>query len=719
MNSVTNGSPLRIAPLPLLALAVVLGLTVVVTVVVLAQKRPWLGIDLKPSSEGVRVVAAEGPAAAIPPGTVLKSVENAEEQLELTAFDLTTEPDGAMGSYANYRRFLDRQSQLARIQNSAEVVFVADDGARFVVEPIAEGRPLRDFPPDFWVQCFVGLVAWMVSAAVFSFRQREPAARYLLLSGAATLIFAPAAAVYTTRELAVDGTLLRWASDLNFFGGSLFAASFVALLLVYPRRIAPRWVGPAVVALFVVWFAAQHIGVFESMTFARRFLVMVGVLATFVLAGVHWRGTGRDPLARAALQWFLLSWVVGTGVFAIFILLPQTFGIDTSSIQGYAFLLFLLVYGGLAFGILRYRLFELGDWWRRALAWAAAMLLLVVLDCLFLYGLHFSIGASLALALLICGVVWLPLRSWLLFRFTGRHHPPMKDLFDQVMDAALAPPGDDDRAQRWRNVMISVFNPLEISPCDAAAVAIREDGLVMEIPAVDDIAGMRLGYARAGHGLFGPRDAEMAAELVSMLKHGIESLASYQKGVAEERGRIARDMHDNIGAQLLSALHSRDTTAKDAKIRETLADLREVINHSPQDGVSLDETLAELRMETAERLDAAGIQLDWNTQACNHARFSPAVSHSIRSIIREAVSNVIRHSGAGKASLSIHPDGTTLCLEVTDDGTGFDPAGTRDGHGLENIRTRIGLLNGNLEITNRNPIGIRLHARIPMLCPTK
>lgn len=723
MNHAVTGSRLRIAPLPVMAFAVALGVAVVVMVTLLAQQRPWLGIELEPTADGTGAVvdSAKGPAAAIPEGTVLASVENAVDRVDLTAFDLTIEPDGTMGNYANYRRFLERQTRLAQIQDSAEVIFTSEDGARFVIVPASSGRPLGDFPPDFWVQCFVGLVAWLVSAAVFAFRPREPAARYLLLSGAATLLFAPAAAVYTTRELAVNGLLLQWASDLNFFGGSLFAASFVALLLVYPRRVAPRWVGPAVVALYVIWFVAQQIGVFESMTFARRFLVMVGVGATFVITGIHWRGTGRDPLARAALQWFLLSWVLGTGMFAIFILLPQTFGVDTSPIQGYSFLLFLLVYGGLAFGILRYRLFELGDWWRRVVTWAAAVLTLVVLDLFFLYGLHLSLGTSLALALLICGVVWLPFRYWLWQRFAGRLNNRMKDLFGQVMAVALTPLGEVERVERWRGLLKSVFEPLEIATCDAAdpaGVAIREDGLAMEIPSVAGIGGLKLGYARGGHSLFHPSDAALANELVSMLDHGTESLASYQKGAAEERGRIARDMHDNIGAQLLAALHNRDIDVKDAKIRETLADLREVINNAPNGNSSIDETLAELRMETAERLDAAGMKLKWDSMACDRTGLARTVSHALRSIIREAVSNAIRHSGARVVSVSVSLEDGAIRLAVTDDGCGFDPAKARGGNGLANILARLDLLNGTLDMTSNNT-GTRLVACIPVEINTR
>lgn len=691
-------------------------MAVMVVVTLLAHQRPWLGMRLAPSDMGVVLVSARGPAVEIPLGTVITAVENANDRVELTAFDLTTEPDGAMGDYTQYERFLKRQTRLERIQKSERVFFTAVDGTRHEVEPVADGRPLADFPPDFWVQCVVGLVAWLVSAAVFAFRPHEPAARYLLLSGVATLIFAPAAAVYTTRELAVDGTLLRWASDLNFFGGSLFAASFVALLLVYPRRIAPRWVGIAVVVLYVVWFVLQQVGVFESMTFARRFLVMVGVATTFVLAAVHWRGTGRDPLGRAALQWFLLSWVVGTGVFTIFILLPQTFGVDTSPIQGYAFLLFLLVYGGLAFGILRYRLFDLGLWWRRALSWAVMVLLLVLFDMLFLYGLHLTVSASLSLALLVCGVFWIPARGFLWNRFIARRADRTADLLDKTTAVALTPADDHGRAKRWQELMQLLFAPLEISICDGAAVTavqIEQDGLVMRIPAADGLPGLRLAYAHGGRSLFRPDDAALATELIFMTGHLLDSLAAYHKGVNEERSRMARDMHDNIGAQLLAALHSCEPATKDARIREALADLRECVNHPATGTASLDEMLANLRMETAERLEAVGMTLRWESPMDDPAGLARTTVHALRSIIREAVSNAIRHANAREMSIHIRNQNSELTLEIDDDGCGFDPDTHHDGNGLINLRERLKSVGGSHEIRS-NGDGTRIAVRIPI-----
>lgn len=715
MNPLEVRTRLRLPPLKMLTGALVIGLAVVVLVCVIAHQRPWLGLKFSAAKggKGAVVMASEGPGRGVPVGTVVMKIGSGQEEMEIEALDLTIEPDGVIGDYATYRSFLQRQGRLAAIQGAGEIFLTDAEGKVFRVTPDREGRPLSTLPPDFWVGLGVGLIAWLVSAAVFAFRPREASARYLLLSGMATLIFAPGAAVYTTRELAMDGTLFRWASDLNFFGGSLFAASFVALLLVYPRRLAPAWVGMGVVGLYVIWFVMQQVDVFESKIFARRFLVMVGVLTTFVLAGVHWFGTRRDPVGRAALQWFLLSWVLGTGMFAMFFLLPQTFGVDTTPMQGYAFLLFLLVYGGLAFGILRYRLFELGEWWRRVMVWVCSALILVALDLFFMFGLHLSTGVSLTLALVICGLIWLPFRTWVWERLVGKKERQLGDLFGEVMNIALAPQGG---GEKWKGLLRRVFDPLgmEEEKMRRTGVAIERDGLALCLPGMGGNPALRLEYARGGRSLFTRKDAALAGELVTMLRHGIESRNAYEKGVAEERGRIARDVHDNIGAQLLGALHSGDAPSKDAKIREAIADLREFINHSTAKHLSLDETLAELRVETAERLAVAGVDLEWTSGGDEGGHLAAPVIHALRSIIREAVTNIIRHAEASRVGVSVVLKEGWVSLKVVDDGKGFEEHGLQRGRGILNMRERTERLGGTL-VWENGKTGTSLVVRIQIL----
>ena len=164
---------------------------------------------------------------------------------------------------------------------------------------------------------------------------------------------------------------------------------------------------------------------------------------------------------------------------------------------------------------------------------------------------------------------------------------------------------------------------------------------------------------------------------------------------------------------MLSALHTRDAAHKDATIRETLADLRDMINNASADGLSFDETLAELRVETADRLAAAGIDLHWTSEAGETPGLAPDATHALRSIIREAISNVIKHADARLVTLTVSRQPDLVALEIVDDGKGFDPASVQRGNGLDNMRVRLERLHGQLDLENHGN-GTRLAARFPI-----
>lgn len=689
-------------PGPLLACMAGYALFLTALVLLLAHRQPWLGLDLSYDAKiGAAVVMeSDGPSAAIPAGTALTHIAAGGRSMALQARDFIPEPDGVLETYEIYDAFIARQGALAVLQAGPEVVFTDTEAREWRVTP-GRDRPLSSLPVAFWVHLAVGLVAWLIASAVWVFRREDLSAWYLLLSGWSTAVFSPMAGIYATRELAMPGGLFRVLSDLNFMGGSIFAGTLVALLLCYPRQVGPKWLGVAAVTVQVAWFVAQQAGVFESMVFARRILVMVALAATFGLSWWQWRLTRRDPVGRAALRWFLLSWVLGSGVFCLLILMPQMFGIDTSGVQGYAFLLFLLVYAGLAFGILRFRLFGLDEWWARIMTWMGALALLVVLDLLFLLQLQFSSGMSLSLALLICGLVWLPLRGFMAQRFLGRTKDDVSNIFKAVVDVALTPCAEK-RGELWIACLRKKFDPLRAESAVATSPepAIEDNGLALVVPGIADIGAVRLAYARGGRALFTPRDADAAKELTGMLAHVIGSRTAYEQGVRVERGRIARDIHDNIGAQLLSALHSREANRREEVLRGAIADLRGIINDASNPELSAEEALGGLRHETAERFEAAGVALDWRVaDETGGTGLPPKLLHGLRPLIREVASNILKHAGAKIATVRIQCGAEGVTVLVEDDGSGFDPRMAKRGNGLANMEARAAEAGGRVEWT--------------------
>ena len=685
------------APTRLLALALVVVLAVMVGATVYAASQPWLGlrITFDARAGGAVVQSAERPSAQIPVGTVITTVSGGGQTLRLEPKDLTGQVDGSFGPYAEYQRFMARQGAYATMMRLPQLTFTDTAGRAWTVSP-APHRPLRSLPIDFWIGIVVGGVSGLIPAAIFVFRPREASARWVLLSGVSMMICAPAGVMYAERELAIPELDFYLINGANFFSGNLASAAFFALLLYYPKQIAPRWAGLALVAFFLAWWLAQALGLFPDLTFARRFLTIVALGGCFVLGAIHWGLTRRDPLARAALSWFLLSWVVMAGAFGFLILAPQMFGIDTSPIEPYGFLLFLLIYGGLAVGIMRYRLFELGEWWGRIVAWTLGLLMLAALDMLFLAVLQFSAGASLSLALLICGLVWLPFRGWLAEKVLRR--PPRDDraTFEGVVQIGLSASPEDQFA-RWVEVLRKRFDPLNIDVADATdRPRLDQDGLALITPSMQSIPALRLQYARGGRALFSPADLAEAGSLSDMLRFVFDSRDSYERGVAGERKRIAGDIHDNLGATLLSALHSRDGERKDRYIRETLADLRSIVTEPTGPETDLADTLARSRKEMSERLQVRGVTLVWPVDAAPPAGVDSRTAQSLRAMLRELTNNILKHAAATQVCVTLAEDGGDLVMTVEDDGQGFDAAQVTPGAGLGGLADRATAHGGSL-----------------------
>ncbi len=722
----------RLTPFSVLVSAALIGIIAFLSVLHLALDQPWMGMRLSagPASDGgaarvqgllIESVAPRGPAAALPVNTRLTALNG----MELTPQDLLEEPD-TLESYPALTAFFQRQSRLraALTQEEARLIVA---GAPFTIKP-APGRPLWSLPPVFWVQIVTGFATAFIGVWVWSFRQREFSAQLLMAAGICISISAFSAALYSTRELALNGVLFNRLSAINHFGTLGFGAAMSALFLIYPRRLAPGWVlWLLALGVGVVWLLDTARPPFAGPTLGLHFPAVLLMALILAAAIAQYRKARGDPAARAALRWFALSVSVGAGSFVAVILLPNLFGATPTISQGYAFLLFLVAFIGIAISVARYRLFELEDWTFSILFYFGAVALLLTVDALLIWVVAFERVPAFSLALLLVALLYLPSRDYLGRRLTNIRDIDRKELFDQVVEAALSRDAPEQE-RKWRHIINMLFQPLYLqaerrtleNKPELKTPEIIEDGLVLRIPGAGAAPPLRLSYAYQGRRLFSPRDARFAAEVWTMLVHTIERRDAQERGAQEERARITRDIHDNIGAQLLSALHSNASERKDLMIRASLADLRDIINNSAQDDRRLAELLADLRQETSERLSSAQVALHWRVHdaARLNERVAPAnVAHACRSILREMVSNVIFHAHASRAVVEFRLQGDALRLIFEDNGKGLQGASPAVGNGLNNMRARLETLGGLLELETARP-GLRLKACFPLRTAT-
>ena len=710
--------PARLTPNVLLSAAVALSVVLAAIMLGVAMEQRWLGLGVTPQTEldlaWIDRVDPNGPSQASAPSSVLVAITGRDgERIEIGPEDLIEEPD-ALASYEAMQAFFARQEVIAEALGMKPVVIETEHLSiprRDEVLPPSQ-RPATSLPPAFWMQIGVGLAGFWIGAWIWALRRGEWATRFLLLAGAGLMISAFPAAVYSTRELALPGRLFSVLSTFNHIGALTFGVGMIGLFLVYPRRlVSPNWLAfPAVI--LGAWQVVDILQLADGPGLGFHLAVVLAMLAIVVLVAIQFKVTRGHPRDRAALAWLGLAVVVGAGAFVATVIAPNVLGIGAFVSQGEAFLFFLLVYVGVALGVARYRLFQLDEWAFRILFYVVGVLLLLVLDAILIVTIVDERAPAFALSLLIVALAWLPLRDMLARLVLRRAEPSRGNLFRQVMDVALTPPGRDQQA-RWRALLEDAFRPLSIAPGDAEAPVLIDDGLALAVPGPGNLPDYRLDYASGGRKLFSLRDADLAAELTAMLANALESREAYEKGVAEERERIARDIHDNIGVQLMGALHSRGLARKDMMIRETLTDLRDIINNASNPDLSFDEMLADLRSQISEHLFAAGVKMKWEVENAGPAILPLAAAHTVRSVVREAVQNALKHGQPRSIRVAVRLDEDAIALTVADNGSGFDPGSVQAGNGLANMQARVTSLGGRFNVASGTE-GTRIEAQFPV-----
>lgn len=216
----------------------------------------------------------------------------------------------------------------------------------------------------------------------------------------------------------------------------------------------------------------------------------------------------------------------------------------------------------------------------------------------------------------------------------------------------------------------------------------------------------------AGRGLFGPVHLKIARQLTGLMNHAEQSRDAFERGAAGERRRIARDLHDDVGARLLSGLHKPDIDQTREVLREAIADMRTIVGGLTGAALPLSKVVAELRHETDRRLESAGIGLDWpiSPAEADETALTYRVYKNWGSAHREIVSNAIKHSGAKTVRIRLEREGPAVVMTVSDDGRGMTSG---VGNGLSNIDKRMAELGGAIAYPAAEQ-GVTVRVTIPL-----
>jgi signal transduction histidine kinase len=187
------------------------------------------------------------------------------------------------------------------------------------------------------------------------------------------------------------------------------------------------------------------------------------------------------------------------------------------------------------------------------------------------------------------------------------------------------------------------------------------------------------------------------------------------QAAAEERERIHADLHDDLGARLLQLVYQAPDAAQADLARAALQDLRDVVTRSRGDAGSLEDVLGDIRREAEQRLAGAGIALAWEAPAAVPAiELEPARALHLYRIVREAISNAMRHARAQRLRIRIRIGPERLDLELTDDGDAGPPTQPGGGRGMRNMQARAGELHGEIHWLPGTQGGTKVLLTLPL-----
>jgi signal transduction histidine kinase len=211
-----------------------------------------------------------------------------------------------------------------------------------------------------------------------------------------------------------------------------------------------------------------------------------------------------------------------------------------------------------------------------------------------------------------------------------------------------------------------------------------------------------------------------------------EREAAARVAVAEERGRIARELHDVVAhavsvmvLQVGAVRHRMPETQKEDRDalmnveqagRAALAEMRRLLNAMRHEGEEL-ELLPHPGLDDLDTLvhdvRAAGLDVRLHIHG-ERAQLPPGLDLSAYRILQEGLTNALKHARAQRAEVDVRFGDTDLLLEVRDDGRGGPSTNGGPGHGLVGVGERVKIYGGDMWAGPSNGGGFVLHARLPL-----
>ncbi len=593
-----------------------------------------------------------------------------------------------------------------------------DDGQTVIVQARPHGA--RALGAMFWLAITLALLLYLVTMVVLLVRPEVRNGLYavMALAQVGNLLFLGAESI---PALGLPAGFMRWDHDLRSALDLATAAALVHATGMHPRRLPGSSIRALLVWLALALLAATVLSRQLSHPWWWTQAAMLGCGALAV-AQLGWtQRVNPHPLAAVLRRFCALM----LGTLLLLTLSIAAIGPQTG-LQGQAVAIGAAVWVVFIASMLLLLPFlaRTQQLMREFSLLAGVSAVATSLDLLFVT--VFSLGnfASLTLALFISLGLYASLRQWLLNRMMARERITTERMFEHLYRIArevqARPQGVGEQLPR---LLREMFEPLEVEwatrrHSSRARVVGTGASLLVPVPRLTPNTppgSIVLGFAQGGRRMFTADDARLADRVVDQLSRAVAFDQAVERGRSEERVRIAQDLHDDIGARLLTLMYQAPTREMEDYLRHTLKDLKTLTRGLAAPNHRLSHAVAEWKADIAQRLAAADCEFGWTFSFGQDLELGVVQWSALTRVLRELVSNTIAHAQATRVDIDASLERGVLTLTVTDNGGGRNPAAWSHGLGLGGVRKRVKQLGGSVQWCETPPRGIACRVVIPSL----
>ena len=605
------------------------------------------------------------------------------------------------------------QSQAELLSLGTRVVLFADDGSSAPVHLLPLGNP--PFDERIAVQLAAALFIYTMGCAMLGFVRRTPDVWFAFMMCAGYCLFMLSRLWYTDRSWAQP--LGHWWAALILFKIGVLICACSCLTVIWRLRLQGRFnrLLISLVALITLIFFLHSTAIIDSVFWGYKIpslVCLLAILIACVYASVQ-GAKGATAKASQALrskyfvQIIVLGFVPALVIQTLWVFRPDLPAIpymNNFTIASAGIPIVILVTRSSQYGLERF-------WWT---LWLVLIVSTIALIGAVLVASISGLNPSLALIAAIAVASWIVylLRQWLARKLLG-NAVSLNDQIPKLM--ALSVVGTARAGQEWKKILINAFEPHSVSIVESnGTVAIQNQGDLMVVPNIDGTDAIVLTGAANFTRAFNQADLQTASSLFALATQGLAARDSFTRGAVQERNRIAADLHDDIGGKLM---HLANRPGPDGQYaRHTLEDLRIITRGLSAQARTLEELLADLQYQFAQRADRDDLEFDWQSDLGNHNDdvISGHKASLLASMGSELLRNVMQYQAATAISFDLRIANSQVNWTVTSNGAVTDPSTWKSGLGTTSIRRRVNDLGGGCSWQARPTGGVVFSAQWPL-----